>query len=1053
MDTGSNSHLSWRAGLPLLAALLLAGLLLAGGRLVLAASGSQASAAPPPPEFSLEPSEVRAGTVYTSFDLAIKKSQLPLVFTVGSNNKYFIDVSRTNTYTVNSTVLVEDKLPAGMTWNPVSTVRWDCSLSTSTTVSCFYNQTNPTSFDSLVINVIVNKNIDPVVVNTAKLLTTDADPGNNSSTISTPINSVDLGIQKFVSLSNVQEGQLVTYTMVITNSGPSTATNVIVNDPLPADVTLESWTWSYTGAPGDSASSVTFNQAARQWTIATVKETDTYTLYVGVKPTASAKGKYIINTATVSNDIPDWNAANNSASASFLVGGLQIRKSINLNQSWAYVGQPIAYTIVVTNTSASNANNVVLRDVLPADLTYVSSTPSASYDAGTRTVTYNRGSLGTGPVNGIFTMKLVTRGSSTVTTARTVTNTASVSWGNPTLSLNSNGVPVDLVPAGMLESKKTDGLTTVNPGQSISYTITIQNIGSLAIKAGSVYITDEFYNLDYSSINKGSLDLTEITGMPSNQRQWKLNTGIAVGETITLKLGFKVPSSAIVGTYTVNRVYVTSVDIEDHSLSAPMADDVNTIVAAPDVINTVDFTKSVHPIMANVGETFTFRINIKNNSAVNLTNLRVNDVFPAELDLTSATTNRGTATLNTGTRVVDVSITNLNTGESAQIVILAKVNTSVTTPKILRNRATMTYLPENSKATNLVRFRVLPSGTLPVTGILTIERAGTSALGVLLGGAGLLLVLIGALVLAYSLWLRARHPLHAGRPLALGAALIAAGIFISLAGWGFALVRGSEPQISRLAGPKPPLATHLAVLPSSPGGDPLATPAAGQPAQVTPEPTLDLEPTLPIPTSTEGPTPTPLPTSTPGPTPDLSVFEPTATPASLPVFDVPTPPAVPTLGPNGLPPDSSSVTRMVIPSMGLDTRVMFVPHSDGSWQIGGLKQEIAWMGDTSWPGLGSNTGFAGHVDLVTGAKGPFWNLSSLRSGDRVILYTEKNIYTYEVREQKIVEDYDLSVINATSKPQITLITCTGWDADLRLYVQRLVVFADLLGAQPIQAGQ
>ena len=137
--------------------------------------------------------------------------------------------------------------------------------------------------------------------------------------------------------------------------------------------------------------------------------------------------------------------------------------------------------------------------------------------------------------------------------------------------------------------------------------------------------------------------------------------------------------------------------------------------------------------------------------------------------------------------------------------------------------------------------------------------------------------------------------------------------------------------------------------------------------------------------------------------------------------------------------------------MGLDTVVKYVPFSGSTWLISGLKQEIAWMGDTSWPGLGGNTGLAGHVDLVTGAKGPFWNLKELQAGDQVTVYTEKNIYTYQVREQTVVGDYELSVIQPTDKPQITLITCTSWDAELHMYLNRLVVYADLTSVRPVTA--
>jgi len=194
----------------------------------------------------------------------------------------------------------------------------------------------------------------------------------------------------------------------------------------------------------------------------------------------------------------------------------------------------------------------------------------------------------------------------------------------------------------------------------------------------------------------------------------------------------------------------------------------------------------------------------------------------------------------------------------------------------------------------------------------------------------------------------------------------------------------------------------------------------------------------------------PTPTLSPGEI-DISHLLPTATPINLPEFNIPSPTFIPSTGPDGGSPDSSAVTRLVIPKMGLDTVVKYVPFSGSTWLISGLKQEIAWMGDTSWPGLGGNTGLAGHVDLVTGAKGPFWNLKDLQAGDPVTVYTEKNIYTYQVREQTVVGDYELSVIQPTNKPQITLITCTSWDAELHMYLNRLVVYADLTSVRPVTA--
>jgi sortase (surface protein transpeptidase) len=67
-----------------------------------------------------------------------------------------------------------------------------------------------------------------------------------------------------------------------------------------------------------------------------------------------------------------------------------------------------------------------------------------------------------------------------------------------------------------------------------------------------------------------------------------------------------------------------------------------------------------------------------------------------------------------------------------------------------------------------------------------------------------------------------------------------------------------------------------------------------------------------------------------------------------------------------------------------------------------------------------------------------------------MLYTQKNIYTYTVREQRTVEDDSMFVLGQSSNPQLTLITCSNWDTNMRLYLNRLVVFADLKSVEPVR---
>ena len=69
----------------------------------------------------------------------------------------------------------------------------------------------------------------------------------------------------------------------------------------------------------------------------------------------------------------------------------------------------------------------------------------------------------------------------------------------------------------------------------------------------------------------------------------------------------------------------------------------------------------------------------------------------------------------------------------------------------------------------------------------------------------------------------------------------------------------------------------------------------------------------------------------------------------------------------------------------------------------------------------------------------FRNLDKLRPGDELQIYTASQIYTYVITASKLVAPTDVSVMNATSHPSATLISCYPYLVDK----QRIVVFADL----------
>ena len=85
-------------------------------------------------------------------------------------------------------------------------------------------------------------------------------------------------------------GTSVTYTLTVTNEGPSPATGVVAQDKLPSGVTFES-------AQGDG----TYDAASGKWDLSTevIEKGATRTLLITVTIDASAAGSVVTNTATI----------------------------------------------------------------------------------------------------------------------------------------------------------------------------------------------------------------------------------------------------------------------------------------------------------------------------------------------------------------------------------------------------------------------------------------------------------------------------------------------------------------------------------------------------------------------------------------------------------------------------------------------------------------------------------------------------------------------------------------------------------------------------------
>lgn len=893
-------------------------------------------------------------TLQAVADLIITKTHAA-DFVILEPGEYFINVKNIGTGVVSGSITVTDILTDVLSPLSVDTTGWDCTL--AQTLTCVYSNTAGVAPDAMLpeisLSVVPTPTTVTQIVNTAVVANVnDGDPGNNSSDSPTTLVGADLQVTKAVAPASPSEGGVVTYTLTVVNRGPSAATGVILTDVLPAQLT-------FTEA---QASQGTYTNTDGRWTIGNLANGANATLLLVARVNSGSLGTTIVNTTeSLVSATPDYDPTNNIASVSFTVQSTQITGRV---------------TDAVADNVLSGAR-VELRD--SANRTYEMNTTASGWYTFTGTIT--------NPISAGAALIRVSRSGYASKTA-----TPFLIPGQTT----RQDFELDTVD---LRFTKSDGLTTVTPGQTITYTMTISNFGT--IPATGVVITDVLPT--FLSFITHTLDVSPTTPAALTY-VWKLEDSIAPNAALRFKLRVRVadalPSPA---TALTNQARVTTTAPEANT-SNNIASDTTTSTGSP----TPGITLSVSPNQVRTNQNATYTIKVTNTGTAPMTDIVVEDTFSTFLDISSAKTDKGTATTNNSTRKVTVTFGVLNRNEVVTITVVGRVNTSATVNSTVTNTAKLTYKFGGSTFTrnsNTVSFQILAVSTLPGTGGVEIGAAKPQIKPSLVAfvSAGLLLIL-AIVAFAYAYQLRGQQSEWMSWAVKMGGLLTVAAVLFGTSGWILnrytvkdtnplaqkSSVRAPLEKVRFLAQSEPETIIWPGMTPQIPGSE------------------LDKLPDFPI------PTPTML-----APTEEAGA-------------------------------DLSPVNRIIIPALALDTVVKYVPYDGLTWLIAGLNQEIAWMGDTSWPGLGGNTALAGHVTLRDGSNGPFRYLADLRYGDAVFIYTEKNIYEYMISEQVDVEATDLAVIGASSEPQLTLITCSEWDMYTGFYTKRLIVKADLVGVKLVQ---
>ena len=189
-------------------------------------------------------------------DLTITKGH-SASFARGGSYAYTLSIANSGDATSAGAVTVTDVVPAGLTPTLATGTGWTCGIVTQT-VTCSRSDALAAGagYPAVTVTVAVSQSAAGSVTNTATVTGgSEQATGNNSSSDSTTIiDGSDLSVTKVSTPNPYSPGGLVTYTISVSNSGPSDVVGAAVGDTIPANVAGVAWTCAISTGSGTCSS-------------------------------------------------------------------------------------------------------------------------------------------------------------------------------------------------------------------------------------------------------------------------------------------------------------------------------------------------------------------------------------------------------------------------------------------------------------------------------------------------------------------------------------------------------------------------------------------------------------------------------------------------------------------------------------------------------------------------------------------------------------------------------------------------------------------------------
>ncbi|MBN1179570.1 MAG: DUF11 domain-containing protein, partial [Anaerolineae bacterium] len=454
---------------------------------------------------------------------------------------------------------------------------------------------------TILITVTVNADVTTGFTNTVVITTTTPgdDPGNNED--DWPVDvlpDVEIWVVKTGSTSPVTPGEPMTYSLTVTNDGPSDAENVVVTDTLPAEVSFGD------ADPYPNVSAVN----PLVWNLGTLTPGESRTILITATVNSDVTTGFT-NTVVITTTTPGDDPGNNEDNWPVdVLPDVEIWVVKSGSASPVTPGEVMTYSLTITNDGPSDAENVVVTDTLPVEVTFGSATPAP--DSSPNPLVWQLGTLAAGESRRIL-ITVTVNADVTAGFTNTVVITTTTPGDDP--DNNQDDWPVDVTPRADLGIVKSDDPDPVIAGAELTYTLRVTNYGSSA--AENVVVTDTL-----------PVEVAYVSAAPAHTYTapdtvvWLLGT-LLPGETRDLTITVQVRPWV---TQTFTNLALVDSDTSDDNTDNNEADEPTT-----PLVPGLEMIKTVLPGAAVPNMPFTYVVVITNTGQVTLDPVTLTDTLPS----------------------------------------------------------------------------------------------------------------------------------------------------------------------------------------------------------------------------------------------------------------------------------------------------------------------------------------------------------------------------------------------------------------------------------------